>query len=141
MNAYQTELPARPRPTPSPESQPYWDALGEHRLVFQGCADCGKLRHYPRPLCDACFSTRVAWHESSGRGQVHSWTVAHHPFHLAFKGLVPYPLITVDMEQGVRVQAPWRGPLDALRLALPVSVVFERVADDLTLPAFVPRVE
>lgn len=138
MSTTSTELPARPAPKITPESQPYWDALREHRLVFQACGDCGKVRHYPRPLCDTCWSWRVQWVESSGRGHVHSWTVAHHPFHLAFKSLVPYPLVIVEMEEGVRVQAPWRAPLEALALELPVRVLFERVSDTLTLPAFEP---
>ena len=130
-------LPARPRPKPSVESQPYWDALREHRLVFQQCADCGKLRHYPRPMCDACYSMEVAWHESAGHGTVQSWTIAHHPFHLAFKSAVPYALVTVAMDDGVRMHAPWRGAVDALTLGLAVRVVFERIAEELSLPAFV----
>lgn len=137
MSAQAHELPGRPLPAITPESRPYWDALNEHRLVFQACADCGTVRHYPRPLCAECFSLRVTWVESRGRGTVHSWTVAHHPFHLAFKGLVPYALVTVDMPEGVRVQAPWRGEVATLKLGLPVQVVFERVAPTLTLPAFV----
>jgi len=129
-------LPARPQPHPSEESRPYWDALREHRLVFQQCAACGKLRHYPRPMCDACYSMQFTWHESSGRGSVQSWTIAHHPFHLAFKSLVPYALVTVDMEDGVRMHAPWRGAVATLTLGLPVRVVFEMVDDGLVLPAF-----
>lgn len=130
-------LPARPHPTPSEESQPYWQALREHRLVFQQCADCGKLRHYPRPMCDACYSMNVRWHESSGRGTLQSWTIAHHPFHLAFKSAVPYPLVTVDMDDGVRMHAPWRGSVAALTLGLAVRVVFEQIDQQLSLPAFV----
>jgi hypothetical protein len=132
-------LPARPLPTPSVESQPYWDGLREHRLLFQQCADCGKLRHYPRPMCDACYSMAIIWHESAGRGAVQSWTVAHHPFHLAFKSAVPYALVTVDMEDGVRMHAPWRGAVEALTLELPVEVIFEELSAQLTLPAFLPR--
>ena len=138
MNSPSSELPARPRPRPTPASQPYWDALLGGRLVFQACADCGKRRHYPRPLCDACYSRRDTWVESSGRGRVHSWTIAHHPFHLAFKSMTPYALVTVEMEEGVRVQAPWRGAVAALRLELPVTAIFERVDAELVLPAFVP---
>lgn len=130
-------LPARPHPTPSEESLPYWQALREHRLVFQQCADCGKLRHYPRPMCDACYSMNVRWHESSGRGTLQSWTIAHHPFHLAFKSAVPYPLVTVDMDDGVRMHAPWRGSVAALTLGLAVRVVFEQIDQQLSLPAFV----
>ena len=130
-------LPARPQPTPSEESQPYWHALREHRLVFQQCAECGKLRHYPRPMCDACYSMNVRWQDSSGRGTLQSWTIAHHPFHLAFKNAVPYPLVTVAMDEGVRLHAPWRGSVDALTLGLPVRVVFEQIDQQLILPAFV----
>jgi hypothetical protein len=136
-NTNMDSLPARPQPTPSEESQPYWDALREHRLVFQQCAECGKLRHYPRPMCDGCYSMKVTWYESAGVGTVASWTVAHHPFHLAFKSAVPYPLVTVELEDGVRMHAPWRGALEALALGLPVRVVFEHIDAGLTLPAFV----
>lgn len=130
-------LPARPHPTPTEESQAYWDALREHRLVFQQCAACGKLRHYPRPMCDACYSMEVRWQASAGRGTVQSWTIAHHPFHLAFKRVAPYGLVTVDMDEGVRIHAPWRGAVQALTLGLPVRVVFERIDEQLSLPAFV----
>jgi uncharacterized OB-fold protein len=137
MDTSMDGLPARPRPTPTEESQGYWDALSAHRLCFQQCADCGRLRHYPRPMCDACWSMRSTWFESAGLGTVVSWTVAHHPFHLAFKRQAPYALVTVELEDGVRMHAPWRGAVESLRLDLPVRVVFEDVEDGLTLPAFV----
>lgn len=132
-------LPARPRPMPTEESQGHWEAMHAHRLAFQQCADCGKLRHYPRPMCDACFSMRSGWFESAGRGTVVSWTIAHHPFHLAFKSQAPYALVTVELEDGVRMNAPWRGAVASLALGLPVRVVFEDIDAALTLPAFTQR--
>lgn len=132
-------LPERPQPAISVESQPYWQGLREHRLRFQQCAACGKLRHYPRPMCDACYSMEISWHESAGRGTVQSWTIAHHPFHLAFKSAVPYALVTVDMADGVRMHAPWRGAVETLALGLPVQVIFEKIDEQLTLPAFVAQ--
>lgn len=126
----------RPLPEPTAETQPYWAALREHRLVLQQCAACGSVRHYPRPLCDACYSDEVSWKESAGRGQVHSWTVAHHAFHPAFKSQTPYTLVTVELPEGVRLVAPWRGPQEGLKLGLPVRLLFEDVSPELTLPAF-----
>jgi uncharacterized OB-fold protein len=129
---------AKPVPEPSRESKPYWDALNERRLVIQQCAACGKLRHYPRPVCDACYSMEVSWRPASGRGCVHSWTVAHHPFHPGFKGEPPYVLATVELEEGVRMVAQLRGvPPDAVAVGLPVEVAFERATEELTLPVFV----
>ena len=112
-------LPTRPMPQISEVARPYWDAAAQGRLVLQGCADCGKLRHYPRLLCDRCYSAAVRWHSASGRGRIHSWTVAHHAFHPAFAAELPYTLVTVDLEEGVRTLARWKGDA-TLVIGLPV---------------------
>lgn len=124
-------------PTPSPETQPYWDGLREGRLRLQRCADCGKVRHYPRPVCDACWSMSFEWANASGRGSVHSWTITHYPFHPGYKDELPYILLTVDLPEGVRMNARARGmEASKLRVGLPVKLAFDRVKDDLTLPIF-----
>jgi uncharacterized OB-fold protein len=124
-------------PSPTPETQPYWDGLLEHRLRLQSCADCGKVRHYPRPMCDVCWSMNTNWIDASGRGTVHSWTITHYAFHPGFKGDLPYILLTVDLPEGVRMNAQARGiDASALRVGLPVKVAFDPVKADLTLPVF-----
>jgi len=128
---------AKPLPEPGRDTMPYWDALREERLMIQQCAACGKLRHYPRPVCDACYSLEATWREVSGRGRIHSWTVANHAFHPGFKAELPYVLVTVDLEEGVRMIAQLRGVAPAaIRIGLPVEVAFERATDELTLPVF-----
>ena len=124
-------------PSPTPDTQPYWTGLMEGRLCLQACADCGKVRHYPRPVCDACYSMNVKWIEASGNGTVHSWTITHYAFHPGFKGDLPYILVTVDLAEGVRMNAQVRGIKESdLRIGLPVKVGYDRVKDDLTLPVF-----
>jgi len=113
------EAPARPAPPDLPLSRPYWEAARQGRFVVQQCTGCGKLRHYPRLLCDACHSTGVEWREVSGRGRIHSWTVTHHAFHPAFAAELPYALVTVDLEEGVRALGRWSG--GELALDVPVS--------------------
>ena len=56
-----TEAAAKPLPEPTRDSKPYWDGLNEGRLLLQQCAACKRIRHYPRPVCDACYSMAVAW--------------------------------------------------------------------------------
>ena len=124
-------------PSPTPETQPYWDGLNQGRLRLQRCADCGKVRHYPRPMCDACWSMNVDWLDALGRGTVHSWTITHYAFHPGFKGDLPYVLLTVDLPEGVRMNAQGRGiKASRLQVGLPVVVAFEQVKDGLTLPVF-----
>ncbi|HRD76918.1 MAG TPA: Zn-ribbon domain-containing OB-fold protein [Hyphomicrobiaceae bacterium] len=132
------ETIAKPIPQPSQESKPFWDGLLAGKLLLQTCGSCGKVRHYPRPICPSCYSFEVRWSEAKGRGLVHSWTVTHHPFHPGFKGEVPFTLVTVDLPEGVRMQAPLRGAEAAsLKLGAPVRLVIERPTAELALPAFV----
>jgi uncharacterized protein len=124
-------------PEPTAETQPFWDALQEGKFRLQRCADCGKVRHYPRPVCDACYSMNAEWVEASGRGTVHSWTITHHAFHPGFKADLPFMLLTVDLAEGVRMQAQARGIApEELKIGLPVKVGFDLVKEDLTLPVF-----
>ena len=134
----QTEY-LKPVPSPSRDTQPYWDGLNDGRLLIQKCGHCGKRRHYPRPLCDSCFSFDVEWVESPGRGAVHSWTITHHPFNIGFKRVLPIALVIVDLDEGVRMQAQLRDlPHDRIRTGLRVAVRFELATEGLTLPYFVP---
>ena len=55
-------------PQPTPDTQPYWDGLKAGTLRLQRCAACGKVRHYPRPVCEACWSMDCDWIDASGRG-------------------------------------------------------------------------
>ena len=127
----------RPAPEPTAESQAYWDGLKAHRLLFQICAKCQTPRHYPRPICGKCFSFEYDWLEATGQGQVYSWTVNHHAFHQAFKSETPFITATVDMEEGVRMQAPLniQDPR-LLSIGLAVRVIYDDVNKDLTLPRF-----
>ncbi len=127
----------KPIPRPDAVSQPYWDGAAEGRLRLQRCTRCGTVRHYPQLVCTNCYSLGVEWFDASGRGAVHSWTVAHHAFHPAFKGDLPYTLVTVDLEEGPRAM----GRLDPasagrLRLGLPVQVSFARNEAGVPLPVF-----
>lgn len=127
----------KPLPEPSIDSKPYWDGLKNRRLMLQTCGDCGKIRHYPRPVCDACYSMEVDWTEASGRGTVYSWTETHHPFHAGFRGETPYILVTVDLEEGVRMQSQLvDANLEDLRIGLPVEIVYADATDEITLPLF-----
>ncbi len=130
--------PERPLPTPTRESQPFWDGLREGRFMLQHCTRCGKVRHYPRPVCPHCFSMESRWDEAPLGGRIHTWTVCHHPFNFFFKQVAPYIVALVDMEAGVRVNAPLRSVAEGdLKIGARVRLAFEPVTKDLTLPYFV----
>ena len=131
---------SKPAPHPSPLTQPYWEGAAQGVLRIQHCADCGKARHYPRYICDDCHSFETVWKESGGRGTVHSWTVAHHAFHPGFAGELPYTLVVVDLEDGVRALGRYAEPSgEGLRLGLPVRLGFIEGGGGYRLPTFSPE--
>jgi uncharacterized OB-fold protein len=95
-------------------------------------------------LCAACGSERWEWALATGRGRVFTWTVTHQALHPAYADDVPYALVVVEMDEGVRMVSSLCGldPAD-LALDLPVEVVFETRSDptgtaSVTLPCFRP---
>ena len=136
MSTAPAPQPERPMSTPTRESQPYWDGMREGKLMLQHCAACGKVRHYPRPVCPHCFSMESEFKAAPLTGTLHTWTVCHHPFNFFFKAQAPYIVALVDIG-GVRINAPLRGTESSqLKIGQPVKLHFEPVTKDVTLPYF-----
>src|SRR6266540_1536103 len=96
-----TTLPA-PAPIVSPESQPFWDATAEGRLLLPRCEACQTVIWYPRSFCPVCGSNNVAWFEASGRGTIYSFTVnrlgrADLP---DYRGVGRFVVAYVELEEG-----------------------------------------
>jgi len=128
----------RPGPIVTDDNAVFWDAAAGRRLVAQRCADCGRFRHPPRPMCPACHSLAVEVVELSGRGTVYSYEILHHPQHPAFD----YPLLVVlvDLEEGIRLVSNLTDcAKDDVRIGMAVEVHFVPVGDDATtIPVFRP---
>ncbi len=131
-----------PMPVPMPETQldeEFWGHCAEQRLCFQRCKSCDTWRHLPRNMCAGCGSAEWEWAQSSGRGKIYSWTVAHQAMHPALADEVPYAVVVVELEEGVRMVSRTREIDPAkLELDLPVRLRFERVSDEFVLPFFGP---
>ncbi len=113
-------------------------AAGE--LRFQRCRACQAWRHVPREMCADCGSFEWDWQRSSGRGKVFTWTVVERPLHPAFKDVVPYAPVVVEMEEGVRLLTHILDcPPEELEMDMPVEVAFQALTDEVTLPKFKKR--
>jgi uncharacterized OB-fold protein len=92
-----------PKPTLTPVTRPYWEALAEGRLTFQRCEDCGQGWLPAREACPSCLSNRSIREEASGTGRIVSWVVYHTAYaeHLAAR--VPYNVSIVELDEGPRL--------------------------------------
>ena len=135
MSAY-----AKPLPQVTPEMKPFWDAARRHELVVQRCTGCGTHRFPARDICSRCLSRDAAWTPVSGRGSVFSWAIMHQVYHPGFAAEVPYAVVVIELDEGVRLVSNLVdcAPAD-IRAGMPVEVVFDDVASDVSLPKFRPR--
>lgn len=131
-----TEARGRPRwlPTPVGLGAEWYAHLARGELRFQRCQSCNAWRHPPRHLCPTCGGEGWSWERASGRGALFSWTVTHQALHPGFADALPYAVLVVELEEGVRVVCGARGLDNAdLRLDLPVAIEIDRVNDEIGL--------
>jgi uncharacterized OB-fold protein len=103
-------------------------------LRFQRCNGCDAWRHPPRHLCPSCGSDRWDWAPATGQGQIFSWTVTHQALHPGFADALPYAVLVVELDEGVRVVCGTRTiPNEDLALGVPVTIDIERINDEVGL--------
>jgi uncharacterized protein len=131
---------SKPLPQVTPEMRPFWEAARRRELVVQHCRSCGTPRFPARDICSRCLSRDAEWVPVSGRGTVFSWAMMHQVYHPGFAGEVPYAVVVVALEEGVRLVSNLVDcPAGDLRAGMPVEVVFDDVTPEVTLPKFRPR--
>jgi len=113
----------------------FWEGLVQGKLLIQRCASCGRLQHPPTPMCPGCHSFEMTAIESSGRGTIHSFVVAHHPPLPPFE--YPHVIVLVELEEGTRLVSRLVGTApDDVRIGMSVAVEIERVDDDFSIHQF-----
>ena len=121
-------LPTRV-PEATPETEPFWAAAADGRLVLPRCDACATVIWYPRALCPACGSQSVTWFEASGTGTVYSCTVTRRG-EGGWRDAVPYVLAYVELDEGPRVLTNVVGcDPDEVHIGQAVTAVFERAEE------------
>ncbi|WP_436789809.1 Zn-ribbon domain-containing OB-fold protein [Yinghuangia sp. YIM S10712] len=125
-------------PVVTEESEAFWAAAAEGRLLVERCADCGaeSFPHYG--ICRMCRGRHIEYAEVTGPGRVYSLTVNHQRW---LPGLeVPYALVLAEFPDhpGVRVLGRLRGcaPEEA-SIGMRVDVGFEPGPGGFAVPSFV----
>lgn len=120
-------------PVTSAESEPFWNAAKEGRLLLKHCDACGRNHWYPRALCPFCWSHRTNWLESKGEGEIYSFTVMR-------RAKVPYALACVKLNEGPTLMTNVvTDDFDTLAIGQRVRVVFGDAENGAKVPVFSPQ--
>ncbi|MGQ9367054.1 Zn-ribbon domain-containing OB-fold protein [Azospirillum sp. ST 5-10] len=133
-----SETKPRVRPTANVyvDTEPFWAAAQEGRLVIQYCRDTGRFQHYPRPVSLYTGSRNLEWREVSGKGTIYAATTVRIPGP-GLDGRLPLPVATVELDEGVRMIANVvdSDPAD-IAVGRRVTLAWDRIGDDFNYPAF-----
>jgi len=129
----------RPLPRILPEAERFWRSAAAGVLELQFCLNCQQYIYYPRVRCPHCLSNTLEWRPTSGKGRIHSFTIARRPTHPALASQVPYVIAIVELAEGPRMTCLIRGcdPED-VHIDMPVRTSFLPVREDLALVDFEP---
>ena len=127
----------KPLPVIDHDSAPYWEATREGRLDIPLCGDCGKHHFYPRSICPCCHSDNLRFNTVSGRGKVHTFTIARRPAGPTFADDVPYVVALIELEEGPRMMSRIQtGDPAKVHIGAKVEVTFVKATDEVTFPYF-----
>jgi uncharacterized OB-fold protein len=116
----------------TPHAHPADWTQGEAGIALQGCTACGHAWYFRREFCPACGAGSPRSMPAAGGGTVQASTLVHRAPDDAFRAEVPYALVLVELDEGVRVMA--HGNPD-LVIGDAVQVSFRLIAGRL-LPHF-----
>lgn len=118
-----------PAPSIDPETEPFWTAAHNDRLVLRRCLDCRSVVWFPRTICPQCWSANGEWFEASGEGVVYSHTLNTRGEGV-YRDVGSYVLAYVELAEGPRVLTNIIGDrLTEVRVGSPVVVVFDHGDD------------
>ena len=84
-------------------SQPFWDALREHRILIQYSPSRARYVFYPRTLAPGTLADDLEWREIDGAGTLYTYTVARPADRPAVGRALPQLLAVVEWDAGPRV--------------------------------------
>jgi uncharacterized OB-fold protein len=118
------------------DTEPFWEAAKERRLVAPQCADCQTFRLPPTPFCPKCQSKQVNWVELSGEAIVYSFAVVH-----GFPGMPELVLVPAVLDlpdaPGARLVSNIIDVASAdVTIGMPLRVDFYPITDGWMLPVF-----
>lgn len=115
----------------SPLYAQYFEGLREGRIAVRTCADCDARQWPPRELCSNCQGSNFTSSDAPIVGEVYTYTVMYRAFHPWFKDQLPYGVVVVEVDEGIRIIGRYAGAdPDRLECGQRMEAVFDDLGAD-----------
>ncbi len=85
---------------------------GTEVISYQACPVCKSAWYFRRRFCPSCGASDPATKQASGRGVVYAETLVHRAPVAEAREHVPYKIVLVDIDEGLRVMAHGEADLE-----------------------------
>ncbi len=124
-----------PAPVPSRDGldAPFWQGLGDEKLVLQRCQSCERWQWGAEWVCHRCRSFDLAFEETEATGIIYSHQRVWHPVHpaLADQGAFVIVLVELPHADNVRLVGNLLGdPMQPLEIGTAVAGVYEHHSEN-----------
>jgi uncharacterized OB-fold protein len=114
---------------------PLYRAAARNELTMPFCAACALPLELDQQVCDGCGHNERAWRTVDPSGTVHTATLMHRREPGLVHGVVPYPIVDVELTSGHRMVMTTVRPADAApTIGTAVRIGFRRLGD-VAIPA------
>jgi uncharacterized OB-fold protein len=114
---------------------PLYRAAARNELAVPFCAACALALELDQEVCDGCGHGERNWRIVEPRGTVHAATLMHRREPGLVHGVVPYPIVDVELSSGHRIVMTTVQPADtAPPIGAAVHIGFRHLGD-IAIPA------
>ncbi len=97
--------PEYPQTRPTITNAPLLEGWKRGELMLQHCGDCKAVIFFPRELCPQCWSDKLEWKRSNGRGKIVSFARVYKHVTPPFAEEAPTILAEIALADGVAMMA------------------------------------
>ena len=117
---------------------PFWEGCNRREFLIHRCIECGRA-YWPASTCLDHGSSSMEWQAASGRGEVFTYTVVHHPYLPSLADKLPYAVAVVRLDEGPFFHSDIVGcPASDVHVGMRVRVMYDPVDDEHVIPRFEP---
>lgn len=118
---------------------PFWQSCQSGKFLLHRCNICDQ-HYWPATRCVTHGNTAMHWVESSGRGQLYTYTVMHRVLSPAFKDQAPYVVGVVQLDEGPFFHSNVVNyDQKKIHVGMRLQVVMTNHASGFSIPVFQPE--
>jgi uncharacterized OB-fold protein len=121
-----------------PADAPFWEACKSGRFLLHRCGVCARC-YWPASRCVDHGDGDMRWVDSSGQGELYTYTIMHHAYDARLAAKTPYVVGVIKLDEGPYFHSNVVGcALEDVGVGMRLEAHMIEHESGLTIPVFSP---